>query len=208
MARPRSPSGGAGEPQPPLLLASRSPRRRAILEQLGIRFEAVDPDYVERDLPKLDPIELVRRHAEGKARSARGLARPSQPVLGVDTGVLLHAQLFGKPTDADDARRILGELSGHTHQVVSGLCLIRDWNEQVAHSITEVTFRPLAPPQLDAYVASGEWKGLAGGYAIQGRGAVFVTRIAGDYLNVVGLPAALLIDLLEEQSPAASKLRS
>ena len=190
-----------GEPPPALLLASRSPRRRAILGQLGIPFEAVVPDYVERDLPGVEPIEAARCHARGKARSAAGMASARQPVLGVDTGVLLGGRLFGKPRDADCARSILRELSGRTHQAVSGLCLICDGREQLAHSVTDVTFRTLSQAQLDAYLERAEWKGLAGAYAIQGRAAAFVTRVSGDYLNVVGLPAALLIDLLEERWP-------
>lgn len=129
------------------------------------------------------------------------MAQSRQPVLGVDTGVLLRGGLLGKPDDVDDARRMLAELSGQTHHVVSGLCLIHDGSEQLSHSITDVTFRTLSPLQVDVYLASGEWKGLAGAYAIQGLGANFVTGIMGDYLNVVGLPAALLIDLLEKHFP-------
>lgn len=129
------------------------------------------------------------------------MASARQPVLGVDTGVVLGGRLFGKPRDVNCARSILGELSGRTHQVVSGLCLTCDGREQPAHSVTDVTFRPLSQAQLDAYFAHAEWEGLAGAYAIQGRAAAFVTRVSGDYLNVVGLPAALLIDLLEEQWP-------
>ena len=135
------------------------------------------------------------------------MAQGRRLVLGVDTGVLLGGRLFGKPENVDDARRILGALAGQTHQVVSGLCLIQDGNERLSHSITGVTFRTLSPRQVDEYLASGEWEGLAGAYAIQGRGANFVTRIAGDYLNVVGLPAALLIDLLEERFPGGYVLR-
>jgi septum formation protein len=181
-----------------LVLASTSPQRRAILEQLAIPFEAVPPAYVEDDAPGLAPAELVRAHAEGKARSVH---TNGQVTLGVDTTVALDDRFYGKAHDADDARRILGELSGRTHVVVSGLCLLGAGEEVVAHELTEVTFRPLSHEAVDAYVASGEWEGRAGAYAIQGLGGRLVERIDGDYLNVVGLPGALLVTTLEQRAP-------
>ena len=185
-------------PAPPLLLASTSPQRRAILEQLAIPFEVVAPSYEEEDAPGADPVELVREHAAGKARSvARGAG--DQPVLGVDTAVVVDGRVFGKPADESEAAAMLEELGGHTHEVVSGLCLVTPGWEAVEHEVTRVAFRTLTPRDVAAYVASGEWEGRAGGYAIQGRGAVLVDRIEGDYLNVVGLPAALLVRLLAER---------
>jgi len=186
-------------PAPPLLLASTSPQRRAILEQLGIPFELAEPRYEEHDPPDADPVELVRRHAQGKARSAAALAAPGQPVLAVDTTVALDGVVYAKPVDAGDAERMLEALGGRTHAVVSGLCLVTPAWEFVADETTLVTFRPLTPRDLAAYVATGEWEGRAGGYAIQGRGGALVERIDGDYLNVVGLPAALLVKLLAER---------
>jgi len=187
-------------PAPPILLASTSPQRRAILSQLGIPFDAVAPDYVEHDLPDADPAALVRAHALGKARSVAADAG-DRPVLGVDTTVALDGRIYAKPADAGDAERMLDELSGRTHAVVSGLALVtRGW-EHVEDAATLVTFRALTPRDLANYVAAGEWEGRAGGYAIQGLGAALVERVDGDYLNVVGLPASLLVRLLAERFP-------
>jgi septum formation protein len=189
-------------PAPPILLASTSPQRRAILEQLHLPFEVVAPRYVEHDPPDADPVTLVRGHALGKARS---VARDAgdRPVLGVDTTVMLDGHIYSKPADAGDAERMLDALAGRTHSVVSGLALVTPGWEHVEDETTLVTFRALTPRDLAAYVAGGEWEGRAGGYAIQGRGASIVERIEGDYLNVVGLPAALLIRLLAERFPGA-----
>ena len=187
--------GGA---QDRLILASTSPQRRAILEQLRIPFEAVAPDYVEDDPPDADPAELVRRHAVGKARSVHA---DGAVTLGVDTTVVLDGRVYGKAADRDDAARMLHELSGRTHTVVSGLCLLGGDEEVIAHELTDVTFRLLAPELVAAYLESGEWEGRAGAYAIQGLGGRLVERIEGDYLNVVGLPGALLVSLLEHHAP-------
>jgi septum formation protein len=185
-------------PAAPLLLASTSPQRRAILEQLGIPFDVVAPSYEEHDPPQADAEELVCRHAAGKARSVVEQAG-DRPVLGVDTTVVLGGRIYAKPADAGDAERMLEELSGRTHAVVSGLCLLTPGWEVVSAVATRVTFRSLTPRELAWYVGSGEWEGRAGAYAIQGRGAAFVRRVEGDYLNVVGLPASLLVQLLAER---------
>ena len=187
-------------PAPPLLLASTSPQRRAILEQLGLPFDVVAPRYVEDDGPGVDPVELVRAHAQGKARSVAAEAG-ERPVLGVDTAVVLDGRVYGKPAAAEEAAEMLEALGGRTHEVLSGLCLLtRGW-EIVEHDVTRVTFRDLTPRELAGSMASGEWEGRAGGYAIQGVGAALVARIEGDYLNVVGLPAALLVRLLATRLP-------
>ena len=190
----------SASPAPPLLLASTSPQRRAILAQLGIPFDVVAPRYEEHDPPDADPVEVVREHARGKARSVAEEAG-DRPVLGVDTAVVLDGVVYGKPANAGDAERMLEALGGATHAVVSGLCLVTPGWEEVAHDETLVSFRPLTPRDLAHYVASGEWEGRAGGYAIQGRGAALVERIEGDYLNVVGLPAAVLVRLLATRFP-------
>ena len=182
-------------PAPPILLASRSPQRRAILEQLGLPFQVVAPRYEERGAPGREPVEVVREHARAKARSVAAEAG-ERPVLGVDTEVVLDGRIYGKPNDATDAEVMLEELGGKTHLVMSGLCLITPGWEVVEHESTRVRFRELTPRDLAHYVASGEWRERAGAYAIQGRGAALVERIEGDYLNVVGLPAALLVRLL------------
>jgi nucleoside triphosphate pyrophosphatase len=187
-----------GRPQDRLILASTSPQRRAILEQLRIPFEALDPVYVEHDPPGLEPSELVRDHAEGKARSVHA---DGQVTLGIDTAVVLDARVYGKAEDHEDATRTLHDLSGRMHMVVSGLCLLGPGFEVVLHEVTGVTFRPLTAQLLTMYVGSGEWEGRAGAYAIQGLGGRLVERIDGDYLNVVGLPGALLLSLLELNAP-------
>ncbi len=187
-------------PAPPLLLASTSPQRRAILEQLGLPFDVVAPRYVEDDGPGVDPVELVRAHAQGKARSVAAEAG-ERPVLGVDTAVVLDGRVYGKPAAAEEAAEMLEALGGRTHEVLSGLCLLTPGWEIVEHDVTRVTFRDLTPRDLAGSMASGEWEGRAGGYAIQGVGAALVARIEGDYLNVVGLPAALLVRLLATRLP-------
>jgi len=174
-----------------LVLASTSPQRRAILEQLGVPFVVVAPDYEEEGD---DPVE----HAAGKARSVEGGGRP---VLGVDTDVFVEGRRFGKAASADEAEAILAELAGRTHEVVSGLCLRAPGFEELHRVVTEVTFRPLGAAEVQRYVSAGEWEGRAGSYAIQGVGASLVERVDGDYLNVVGLPAALLVRLLAQRFP-------
>jgi septum formation protein len=185
-------------PAPPLLLASTSPQRRAILQQLGLPFDVVAPRYEEHDPPDADPVELVREHAHGKARSGAA-GDGDRPVVGVDTAVVLDGRVYGKPGDAGEAEAMLEALAGRTHVVVSGLCVVTPGWEQLVHEETRVTFRSLTARDLAAYVGSGEWEGRAGAYAIQGRGAALVERIEGDYLNVVGLPAARLVALLAER---------
>ena len=180
----------AAPPTPPLILASTSPRRREILAQLGIPFEVVAPRY---DETSGDPVE----HALGKARSAG--PSDGRPVLGCDTEVICDGRVYGKPETEQDAEEMLDSLAGKTHEVVSGLALLTPAWEEVHREVTRVTFRPLTARELAHYLASGEWEGRAGAYAIQGLGASLVERIEGDYLNVVGLPGALLVRLLAQR---------
>jgi septum formation protein len=183
----------AASSAPPLLLASTSPRRRQILEQLRIPFDVVAPRYEETEE---DPVA----HALGKARSVLEEAG-GRPVLGCDTEVLCGGRVYGKPDGAEGAVEMLESLSGRTHEVVSGLALVTPSWEEVHRDVTHVAFRELTPRDIAWYVASGEWEGRAGGYAIQGLGAALVERIDGDYPNVVGLPVALLVRLLAERFP-------
>jgi septum formation protein len=185
-------------PALPLLLASTSPQRRAILDQLGIPFDVVAPRFDEKDAERGDAVKLVRRHAREKARSVAADAG-ERPVLAVDTAVVLGGRMYAKPANVADAERMLEALSGRTHLVLSGLCLVTPGWEALEHESTRVTFRKLTSRDLVAYLDTGEWEGRAGGYAIQGRGAALVRAIEGDYLNVVGLPAALLVRLLAER---------
>ena len=187
-----------GSPEAGLILASTSPQRRAILEQLRIPFEVAAPSYIEDDPPGLAPAELVRAHAEGKARSVHAEGRVT---LGVDTTVVLDDRIFGKPADRDAAARMLRELSGRTHSVISGVCLLVGDLDVAGHEVTDVTFRLLSHETVEGYLESGEWEGRAGAYAIQGLGGRLVERVDGDYLNVVGLPSALLVSLLEHYAP-------
>jgi septum formation protein len=157
----------------------------------------VRPADVE-ELERGDPPHVVAENARRKA-CAIAEAQPSGiPVLGVDTVVALEQRMLGKPADADQARSFLAELSGRTHHVFSGVCVWRDGAVTAAVADTAVTFRRLAEAELDWYLRRGEWQGRAGGYAIQEAGAVLVSRIEGDYLNVVGLPFATLLSLLPD----------
>lgn len=183
----------ASAPAAPLLLASTSPRRREILEQLRIPFDVVAPDFEEAEE---DPVV----HAVGKARSVLAQA-DGRPVLGCDTEVVCDGRVYGKPGGPEDAEEMLESLAGRTHEVVSGLVLLTPAWEEVRREVTRVTFRGLTPRDIAWYIGSGEWEGRAGGYAIQGRGAALVERIEGDYLNVVGLPVSVLVRLLAERYP-------
>jgi septum formation protein len=176
-----------------LILASRSPQRRAILNQLGLRFEVVVPDVAELDGGV--PDEVV---AENARRKAAAVAPPDDDalILGVDTLVALDGRIYGKPGDATAARDTLRALSGRVHTVLSGVCVRSSEQAEVAVARTEVAFREIGEPHLARYLDSGEWRERAGGYAIQGRGAAFVTAIRGDYSNVVGLPVALLLEMV------------
>ena len=174
-------------PAPPLLLASTSPQRRAILEQLGIPFELVEPRYEERGD---DPVE----DAAGKARSVEV---DDRPVLGVDTVVACGGLVLGKPRSAGEAEEMLETLGGRTHEVVSGLCLRTPAWEELRRETTRVEFRALTARDLAAYVATGEWEGRAGAYAIQGRAARFIVELRGSYSGVMGLPLYETAELLE-----------
>jgi septum formation protein len=175
----------------PLVLASRSPQRRAILELLGIEFTVQEPDYDEVDPPGIEPPELAERHARGKAASVAG-----DVVLGVDTLVAIDGRVLQKPRDAGEARSFLSTLAGRTHTVHSGLCLRAHGREHVRRAASAVTFAPLDEDDLDWYLATGEWRGRAGAYAVQGRGAALVREVRGDFQNVVGLPVPELLDAM------------
>jgi septum formation protein len=178
---------------PSLVLASRSPQRRAILERLGVSFTARPVDV--RELDRGDPAEVARENAMRKARAARA-SGTNEMVLGCDTLVALGGSIYGKPADEHAARATLLTLAGATHEVFSGLVLLAPGGqERVATARTAVTFRALEEAMLDWYLSTGEWRGRAGGYAIQGAGAALVRTVEGDYENVVGLPVATLLDM-------------
>ena len=181
-----------------MILASASPRRREILERLGVRFEAVVPDVAE--LREGDPQSVVLENARRKARAGRELAGAGEDavVLGVDTDVCLDHELLGKADDEAGARERLERLSGRTHEVLSGVAVIGDpvGAERAAVARTEVTFAALDPATVDLYLASGEWHDRAGAYAIQGLGSILIASIRGDFSNVVGLPVPTLLELI------------
>jgi septum formation protein len=172
----------------PLVLASRSPQRRAILEQLGVDFRVEVPQVDEATGG--DPRALVVENALRKARAVQG-----ERVLGVDTAVVLDGRIFGKPAGEEEAETFLRRLSGRTHEVMSGVALRRGSDERTAVAVTRVRFRLLDRHDLDWYLPSGEWRERAGAYAIQGKGAALVAEIEGDYCNVVGLPVTALTEL-------------
>jgi septum formation protein len=175
-----------------LVLASRSPQRRAILRQLGVPFVERPVDVLEEDAGA--PAVVAGENALRKALAAR--PAEGEIVLGVDTLVATEHEIWGKPPNPAAAAETLRHLSGRTHLVVSGVALVRAGGEvQAATATTAVTFRTLDDGLVEWYVGCGEWAGRAGGYAIQGRGAALIERIDGDYLNVVGLPVATLIGL-------------
>ncbi len=173
-----------------MILASGSPQRRAILEQLGVSF-TVSVSGAE-ELEDGEPSEVA---VENARRKALAVGAGAEPVLAVDTVVALDGRLYGKPGDREAAAATLRALAGRRHLVVSGVCLLAAGHQRTAAATTEVSFREISERMLDWYLETGEWRGRAGGYAIQGRGAVLVHAISGDYLNVVGLPVATLVDL-------------
>ena len=176
----------------PLILASRSPQRRAILEQLGVDFEVRIPDVDELDTGP--PHEVALENAYRKAAAA-ATADTEQPVLGVDTIVSIGSRIWGKPADEAQAIETLRALQGRRHAVISGVCVIAGGSTRTAAATTAVQFRSLDDAMIDWYLSSGEWRERAGGYAIQGRGAALVASIEGDYTNVVGLPVPTLLEL-------------
>jgi len=186
--RPGCPAG----PVSRVVLASRSPQRRAILDQIGVAYDVEEPEVEE--LESGPPHEVALENAFRKA-SAVAARVSGAVVLGVDTLVSLGARVYGKPVDEADARTMLTALAGRRHTVVSGLCLIADGRTRTAAASTVVEFRAFDEALIEWYLASGEWSERAGAYAIQGRGAALVAGIEGDFLNVVGLPVTTLLEL-------------
>lgn len=193
-----------------IYLASRSPRRRELLKQIGVNFELLlmreDPkrglDVDETPLKDESPGVYALRVASDKARfAARQIAQrmlPPNPVLAADTSVVLDEQVIGKPDDAEHAARILRSLSGREHTVITAVALARREQLETQISVSTVQFRDLSESAIQRYVASGEPLGKAGAYAIQGRAAAFVIRIEGSYSGIMGLPLAETAELLQK----------
>jgi septum formation protein len=183
-------------PPPKVVLASRSPQRRAILAALGLDLEVADPAIEE--LTEGDPHELVLDNARWKAAAVAASAKPGTVVIGGDTEVVVDGRVLGQPRDEAEARSHLELLSGRDHEVLGGLALLGGGEPRDGVETSTVTFRELEPPLLDAYLASGEWEGRAGSYAIQGLGSALVAAVRGDVSNVIGLPVGLLLRLAPE----------
>jgi len=186
------------------ILASNSPRRRELLQNAGFEFDVVPSTASENEIPGEAPEVFVRRLAVAKASQVAAGAPRGRLVLGADTAVVVSGEILGKPADPADAARMLRRLSGRSHQVLTGVCVVEapDRIHGVVHASTEVWFRGLDEAEIRAYVSSGEPMDKAGAYAIQGIASRFVTRIDGSYSNVVGLPVSLVDQLLR---PFASK---
>ncbi|MGE0432109.1 MAG: nucleoside triphosphate pyrophosphatase [Planctomycetota bacterium] len=188
---------------PPLILASTSPRRHALLAGLGVPFEVLDPAVAEPDpAPGVSGPDYAQQMALLKARAAAAqLAAANRPpalILASDTTVDCNGEILGKPADRDDAIRILTALSGTTHVVSSAWCLIDAHGaEAVGVDITRITFRPLERGEIEAYVDTGESFGKAGAYAVQEHGDRFVAHIDGEFSTVVGLPLPVVAELLQ-----------
>lgn len=184
-----------------LYLASQSPRRRELLEQIGVRFQLLAIDVDESTQSGEAAEDYVARLAAAKARAGAALMAEHaghHPVLGADTTVVLGSEIMGKPADAEAASRMLSRLSGHTHRVISAVSLADRQRQVTRISTTEVSFRALSADLIARYWRTGEPRDKAGGYAIQGLGAVFVERMAGSYSGVVGLPLEVLTPMLED----------
>ncbi|HWH03174.1 MAG TPA: nucleoside triphosphate pyrophosphatase [Gemmatimonadales bacterium] len=181
---------------PVLVLASGSPRRRQLLEMLGIEHRVVPPDVDETRRPGEAPADYVVRLAREKARAVSG-RDPKPLVLAADTTVILGEELFAKPATVGEAVEMLGRLAGRTHQVYTGVALAQGERVETALDVSDVTFRRLSTDQIANYVATGEPMDKAGAYAIQGKGAGLIEGIRGDFFGVMGLPLRLVLDLLE-----------
>ena len=184
---------GSSAPSGNLVLASGSPRRRQLLEMLGISV-LVQPSAVQEiRLPREAPAAYARRLARDKARAV-----PGELVLGADTIVVVDDEVLEKPADVEDAVRMLTRLQGRRHEVITAICLVANGREYEAADVSAVFFRPVTPEFLRAYVATGEPMDKAGAYGIQGYGAALVERVEGDFFGVMGLPIRLVLDLLAE----------
>jgi len=183
-----------------LVLASKSPRRAEILRAVGWEFETIAADIDEARCASEDAVSYVKRLAETKAETvARTL--PEGLVLGADTVVVIGEEILGQPRDDEDARRMLQLLNGQWHEVLTGVALVRagqTFQVLVDHETTRVRFCEMSTDEIDWYVSTGEPRGKAGAYAIQGRGALFIEGVQGDYFNVVGLPVRLVYELFKQ----------
>jgi len=181
-----------------LVLASRSPRRRELLASLGVDVDVVVSEYQEVDRQGVQPLELARLHARGKLFDVRA-GHPDRLVVGADTVVDVDGRLLGKPRDPSDAAAALRTLSGRTHRVHTAFAVAYGDDVIERTATTEVRFWPLSDDEIAEYVATGDSMDKAGAYGIQGRGAVLVERIDGDFYTVMGFPLGLFVRTLRER---------
>jgi len=182
-----------------IILASQSPRRRELLERVGLKeFQVASPDVDERVGPGLSPARMVEELSLRKARAAAKKAGPEDVVIAADTVVALDGKALGKPRDREDAFAMLSALSGREHRVYTGVTVIRGGRAVTEHEETAVAFREIPAGEIRGYIATGEPMDKAGAYGIQGIGALLVSGIRGDYCNVVGLPVFRLGRMLRE----------
>ncbi|MDT8902266.1 Maf family protein [Anaeroselena agilis] len=179
-----------------IILASASPRREELLRQVGCAFTVITSGVEEDNDRGLPPVELAVAHALAKARDVAAKAGPGETVVGADTIVVLDGRVYGKPRDIADARRMLDELAGREHQVITGVAVVKGDKAWTDFAVTAVRFRDYGPETIERYLSGGEPLGKAGAYAIQGAGALLVEGITGCYANVVGLPLVMLDKLL------------
>ena len=180
-----------------LILASASPSRKMLLEQAGLDFEVVVSGVDETVPPDYTPAQTVEALAQRKGQAVQAL-RPEAPIIAADSVVSIDGLILGKPKDDEAAKAILRRLSGRTHELITGVCLLINGQMDLFHQVTRVTFYPLTEEEIAEYVALGESRGRAGAYGIEGIGVVLVQSIQGDYPNIVGLPVAETIRRLHK----------
>lgn len=185
---------------PAIFLASRSPRRRELLQQMAVDFAVLTPDIDESVQVGEQPLAYVRRIAHSKAEAGLLMlaAADKRPVLAADTAVIINERILGKPGDDAEARHMLKQLSGQTHQVMTAVALAYNGQVLNAVSVSDVTFAPLSETEIDWYLQTGEGRDKAGSYAVQGLGAIFIEQIRGSYSGIMGLPIRETAELLKQ----------
>lgn len=191
------PEAAVGGAPRELILASTSPARRALMDALGLPYRALAPDFEEKMAGARDPVALARELALGKAQAVAA-KHPQALVIGADQVCAFEGEIWGKPKDEADARAKLERLSGHTHELVTGVALVGPGVRVQAHDVVKLTMYALTARELSGYLATREWEGCAGGYRVEERGMALFREIAGDLTSVRGLPMLLVIRLLRD----------
>ena len=194
----------APQNSPSLYLASQSPRRRELLQQIGVSFQTINASVIEvprrQEIPQDYVLRLAREKADAGLAALKRLQLPAKPVLGADTIVVIGDEILEKPRNPEEAAVMLRKLAGNTHQVMTAVAMVTEDQQQTKLSVTDVIFRALTEDEIKRYCQTGEPLDKAGSYAIQGLGAVFVQQIRGSYTGVVGLPIEQTVLLLREFS--------